>query len=190
MDLDLAIWQFNPAAQYTLNAAKTAIAEWRGPGSQPTQGQIDSAWADYQNEDTRRLPDGTLPADADPTVVDLAPRQYHVVTTNATSTEIARTKVPSNSILEIQFYLFATKTDKTAAKRWRCEVTLSRADNGPTWWTNAIVDITAPRNAGAGTATWNRSGALSGNEFVLSVTGAASTTIQWSMLAKAIKYTL
>lgn len=47
MDLTIAIWQLNPAAQYRLNDDKTAILEWRGPGDQPTPQQLQAAWDAY-----------------------------------------------------------------------------------------------------------------------------------------------
>jgi hypothetical protein len=44
MDLVLAIWQINPAAEYRLNDDKTAILEWRGPGPEPTADELVAAW--------------------------------------------------------------------------------------------------------------------------------------------------
>lgn len=44
MDLALAIWQINPAAEYRLNADKTAILEWRGPGKEPAADELAAAW--------------------------------------------------------------------------------------------------------------------------------------------------
>jgi hypothetical protein len=48
MDLALALWQINPAAEYRLNDDKTAILEWRGPGPEPTADELAAAWAQYQ----------------------------------------------------------------------------------------------------------------------------------------------
>lgn len=48
IDLDLAIWQLNPQAEYCLDAEKTQIKEWRGPGEQPTIEQLAAAWDTYQ----------------------------------------------------------------------------------------------------------------------------------------------
>lgn len=44
MDLALALHRINPDAEYRLNDDKTAIADWRGPGQQPTQAQLQAAW--------------------------------------------------------------------------------------------------------------------------------------------------
>jgi hypothetical protein len=48
IDLALALWQINPAAEYRLNDDKTAILEWRGPGPEPTADELAVAWAQYQ----------------------------------------------------------------------------------------------------------------------------------------------
>ena len=50
MDLALAIHKHNPAGQYRLSDDKTRIIEWRGPGPQPTQAQLEAAWAAVQAE--------------------------------------------------------------------------------------------------------------------------------------------
>lgn len=52
MDLPLTIHSINPAAAYRLNADHTTIEEWRGPGPQPTQVQLDTAWDAIQAEQT------------------------------------------------------------------------------------------------------------------------------------------
>jgi hypothetical protein len=44
MDLALALWQINPAAEYRLNDDKTTILEWRGPGPEPTADELAAAW--------------------------------------------------------------------------------------------------------------------------------------------------
>jgi hypothetical protein len=58
MDLALALWQINPAAEYRLNDDKTQIAEWRGPGPEPTADELAAAWAAYQDPQTRRVEPG------------------------------------------------------------------------------------------------------------------------------------
>lgn len=50
MDLDLAIWQINPAAEYRLTDDKAALLEWRGPGKEPTADELTAAWTQYQAE--------------------------------------------------------------------------------------------------------------------------------------------
>ena len=55
MDVALALWQINPAAEYRLDHAHgDAIVEWRGPGEQPTADDLAAAWAAYQDPATRR----------------------------------------------------------------------------------------------------------------------------------------
>lgn len=46
MDLALAIWHIDPAAEYLLDdsANPTTIVEWRGPGPQPTPAELDESW--------------------------------------------------------------------------------------------------------------------------------------------------
>ena len=44
MDLDIAIWRLNPQAAYLMNEDHTAIAEWRGPGDQPTGAELQAAY--------------------------------------------------------------------------------------------------------------------------------------------------
>jgi hypothetical protein len=48
MDLALAIWQLNPAAEFVLSADHSSIAIWRGPGPQPSADELAIAWAAYQ----------------------------------------------------------------------------------------------------------------------------------------------
>jgi hypothetical protein len=50
MDLAYAIWVFNPQATYILTADGTAIDQWFGPGPQPTQAQLNTAWATAQQQ--------------------------------------------------------------------------------------------------------------------------------------------
>jgi hypothetical protein len=84
MDLALALWQLNPAAEYRLNDDKTQIAEWRGPGPEPTADELAAAWAQYQAAHPDRPPPpavdpaaigaalASLPEDQPLTKVDLA----------------------------------------------------------------------------------------------------------------------
>lgn len=51
VDLPLALWQINPAAEYLLNDAHDQIVEWRGPGEQPTQEELEAAWVAYLASD-------------------------------------------------------------------------------------------------------------------------------------------
>lgn len=48
MDMALAIYKLDPQAEYRLNHAQAdgrqVIVEWRGPGTQPTQAEIDLGW--------------------------------------------------------------------------------------------------------------------------------------------------
>jgi predicted ATPase len=56
MDLALALWQIDPAAEYRLDHAHgDQIIEWRGPGAQPTDKELAAAWAAYQDPQTRRV---------------------------------------------------------------------------------------------------------------------------------------
>lgn len=50
MNLAIAIWRINPAAEYTLSDDKTQIVDWRGPGPQPTPAELQAAWDAYQSE--------------------------------------------------------------------------------------------------------------------------------------------
>jgi hypothetical protein len=68
MDLALALWQINPAAEYRLNDDKTQIVEWRGPGDEPTTDELPAAWAAYQDPQTRR----PQPAAVDPAAIGAA----------------------------------------------------------------------------------------------------------------------
>lgn len=49
MDLALAIARIDPKATYLLNHSQAddeqRILEWRGPGKQPTDGELSFAWA-------------------------------------------------------------------------------------------------------------------------------------------------
>jgi hypothetical protein len=85
MDLALAIWQINPAAEYRLTDDKSGILEWRGPGDEPTAEALAAAWAQYQVEHPDRPPPpavdpaaigaalAALPEDQPLTKADLAP---------------------------------------------------------------------------------------------------------------------
>ena len=49
MDIDLAITQLGKNDnEYTLNADKTAIAQWRGSAAQPTTSELNAAWTEYE----------------------------------------------------------------------------------------------------------------------------------------------
>jgi hypothetical protein len=51
VDLALALWYYNPAAQYTLTADSSAVAEWRSPAiPQPAAAQLQTAWATAQTD--------------------------------------------------------------------------------------------------------------------------------------------
>lgn len=49
MDMALAIWLIDPAAEYVLDdsAKPTKILIWRGKGKQPTPTEMEKALADY-----------------------------------------------------------------------------------------------------------------------------------------------
>jgi len=185
MDLDLAIWQFNPAAQYTLNAAKTAIAEWRGPGSQPTQTQLDQAWADYQDESTRRLPSGNLPANATPDEqVTEIPLSRKVVTLNVTPVIILSEPMAKLRVWDIEARIMAI-TSTGLVKTWHAELTIKRLNGG-------AIDVGSPTvlalRADTGTSGLTMTaGAGSGataNNLVVTVAGVAT----WMMRGKLLRY--
>jgi hypothetical protein len=71
MDLALALWQLNPAAEYRLNDDKTQIAEWRGPGPEPTADELAAAWAQYQAAQQATLA-SPQPAAVDPAAIGAA----------------------------------------------------------------------------------------------------------------------
>jgi uncharacterized protein YicC (UPF0701 family) len=50
MDLAIAIWRINPASEYLLSDDESAILEWRWPGEQPTQAELQAAWDAYVAE--------------------------------------------------------------------------------------------------------------------------------------------
>lgn len=131
--------------------------------------------------------------------VDELKRQYHIKTTDATPTPIISTvfghpnwvaDVPLHSILHIEYLLFAVKTDETAYKKWHGEIALSRGGNGAAWpgVGEAKFDDYFVKTVGVITAS--RTGALSGNKPIVTVTGQAGIPIQWSLYTKTIKYTL
>lgn len=62
MDLALALWQSDPAAEYRLSDDKSRIEEWRGPGKEPTATDLAVAWAAYQDPQTRRQEPGQAAA--------------------------------------------------------------------------------------------------------------------------------
>ncbi len=53
MDLALCIYYINPLAQYRLSSSVSPheIVEWLGPGLQPTQTDLEAAWAIVSNPD-------------------------------------------------------------------------------------------------------------------------------------------
>lgn len=53
LDLALCIYHINPQARYRLSSATPPheIVEWRGPGEQPTQAELEAAWAVVSDPD-------------------------------------------------------------------------------------------------------------------------------------------
>lgn len=66
IDLALAIYHINPKARYRLSSSAPphTIIEWRGPGPQPTQAELEAAWAVVSDPDwiDPNLPPGQLKA--------------------------------------------------------------------------------------------------------------------------------
>lgn len=129
--------------------------------------------------------------------VDEFLRQYHVKTADATPTPIISTTpghpnfvadVPQHSILHIEYLLIAVKTDESAYKKWHGEIAVSRGGNGAAWPGPGTFDDYFVKTIGAITAS--RTGALSGNKPIVTVTGQAGVSIQWSLYTRTIKYTL
>jgi hypothetical protein len=83
MELQVAIAEIDPKAEYLLNHSvgdsTQVILEWRGPGPEPTQQELDDAWQQYLSKQavidadniTRQAALDRLKAHADPNIQDL-----------------------------------------------------------------------------------------------------------------------
>lgn len=84
MDIARAIAKINSTAEYRLTSAQAQsaadIIEWRGPGPQPTEAQLDAAWSEIQAEDAEQQ----STADA---ILGTASGAVGKVVTNLTSAE-------------------------------------------------------------------------------------------------------
>lgn len=89
MDLALAIWQINPAAEYRLNADKTKIEEWRGPGPQPTPDEMQAAWDAYQSQQATAI-SAKQAADTERTAATTDLRDQYAAAITALDSIIAR----------------------------------------------------------------------------------------------------
>lgn len=99
-----------------------------------------------------------------------------VVTLDANPVELFRVTVPALSAFKFAFDILAASTAGSVAA-WKIEVSGKRSA-GAFALVGAPTTVHSGKDAGA--AAWALVPSAAGNDFVLSVTGAAATSITWA----------
>lgn len=101
-----------------------------------------------------------------------------VRTTNATPTDLFRRTLAPQTAYAAQLRLVALDMANGAMRRIRADVTAKRL-NGAAILVDTVKVIANHQEAAS--STWDVAAAVSGNDFVIRVTGAAGRTIEWRL---------
>jgi hypothetical protein len=100
-------------------------------------------------------------------------------TADATTQDLINYEVPLQSMLSVDVEVFAYR-NQTNRAYWKIHATGSRANGSA----SALGTPTEERKRNdSGASTWSAQVLLSGNNFVVRITGQASTTINWMVKA-------
>jgi hypothetical protein len=155
-----------------------------------------STWhipTDPENADYRRcLADvaaGAVVADADPAPLvysTLAGIDARTQTTDATQTELYRATLRQNTAYTAILTLSGVDLGNGAVRVIRASIVAKRLGNGA-----ALVGapVVIANHQDTGTSAWAIGASASGNDFVVTVTGAAGRTIAWRLAGSVESFT-
>jgi hypothetical protein len=111
--------------------------------------------------------------------------EAQVATDDDTPTELYRAAIPITSIFDIALRVYGVDRASGAFKKFRREAAIRRlgAASAPT--VQGTVETPAPD---VGAATWTMAPSFDGNDLVITVTGAATRTIDWSLFAEVRRF--
>lgn len=104
----------------------------------------------------------------------------------ATPTELFRTPLRATTLYDVVLRLSAVDRGNGAAKKLVVDMTVKRLNNGGVQVGSTAVLV---NHADTQAATWTVGASFPGNDFVITVTGAANRTIDWSLMGTANSYT-
>lgn len=132
---------------------------------------------------------GNTPDPADPTppvyTLDIEIRG-RVRTTDATATELYRTTLHTLTAYDVALRLLAVDAGNGAVRKISADATFKRLNAGALQVGTTTV---LASHADAGATAWTIVMAPSGNDVVVTVTGAAGRTIDWGLRGFANSYT-
>lgn len=147
----------------------------------------DPANADYQ-EYLRWVSDGNTAESADPaplTYDDSLTIRARLRTTNATPTELYRATLASLTGYRASLTLIAVDAGNGAVRTIEARITAKRLNAGAVLVGSPVV---VSDQQDAGTAAWGIAAAVNGNDFVVTVTGAAGRSVDWLLSGEVTSF--
>lgn len=115
-----------------------------------------------------------------------APQTHSMITTDTTPVNIGAFTIPVNSIATMSADVTA-RTSGGVRATWKMYGSAGR-EEGDASIISGILNIVSPRKDLAA-SLWNASIGLSGNDFVVTVTGGLATTITWTIVTTVTIHT-
>lgn len=147
-----------------------------------------AANADYQDY-LRWVGAGNAATPADP-----APLVYddgltisaRLRTTNATPAELWRATLAQRTGYRASLTLIAVDAGNGAVRTIEARITAKRLANGAVLVSRPTV---VSDHQDSGTSAWSIAASVSGNDFIITVTGAASRNIDWGLSGEVVSFT-
>lgn len=111
--------------------------------------------------------------------------EKQVTTTNGGAVVLYRGTIPVTSIFDIVIRVYAVDRVNGNFKKFRREAAIRRLGQASAPAVMGTVETPAPD---VGTATWTIVPSFVGNDLVITVTGAATRTIDWSLFAEVRRF--
>lgn len=169
-----------------LRGPSGAIVAVRHPSGYPVP--IDADNADYQDYLAWVAAGNTAtPADAAPLVYDdgLTIRA-RLRTTNATPAELWRATLAQRTGYRASLTLIAVDAGNGAVRTIEARITAKRLTNGALLVGQPVV---VADQQDSGTSSWGITANVSGNDFVVTVTGASGRNIDWLLSGDVVSFT-
>lgn len=130
----------------------------------------------------------TAPPPVPPITSTTFPLTGKITTTDATAQTLISYAIPLQTAFDISFVVHAIDRGNGAVKKWRRETFIKRLNAAP----SVIGGVQNPLGtdpADTAAAAWTTAPSISGNNMVLTVTGAAGRTIDWMLFANVRQFT-
>lgn len=107
-------------------------------------------------------------------------------TTNATPAELYRATLAQRTGYRASLTLIAVDAGNGAVRTIEARITAKRLANGAVLVSTPTV---VSDHQDSGTSAWSIAASVSGNDFIITVTGAASRNIDWGLSGEVVSFT-